>query len=112
MKRETGYYWVKSNSGWHVAHFDGKHFADGIGLHHIKDGRLLEINETRILSPDELAVKAQEYSEAYDKTFGNCVTLDLPEHMKPKNFGKISFEPTPIVPIKGATWGPSDSRQR
>jgi len=53
MERKEGYYWVRSLSGWHVAHFDGNNFADGIGLHSVKPIKLLEINETRIPTPDE-----------------------------------------------------------
>ena len=54
MKREPGYYWVKEgNLGWSIAYFGGLYWWF-VGLKYdYEDSEMDEINESRILSPDE-----------------------------------------------------------
>jgi hypothetical protein len=58
MERETGYYWVKVTHGniWQVANYinDGKWRLIGNRLYDSHTEEIfLEINEVRILNPDE-----------------------------------------------------------
>jgi hypothetical protein len=62
-QRETGYYWVMFEGHWEVAYFqDGAFKVDEII---VSPTNLDEINETRILSPNEinqLIVDSENYS--------------------------------------------------
>lgn len=53
MKRETGYYWVKYSGEWCAAYYDGAYWSLQKWLIDFKDSDFTEINETRILNPDE-----------------------------------------------------------
>ena len=55
IKRENGYYWVKyGDSEWEVADFqNGKWFYLYGGYDSYDESDFTEINELRILSPDE-----------------------------------------------------------
>lgn len=52
-KRENGYYWVKINAGWRIFHWSGDCWYHIGGLATFQDDELQEINEQRLLSPDE-----------------------------------------------------------
>jgi hypothetical protein len=58
MKRENGYYWVKFEY-WVIAYYDNNRINEfGCGWDdYLDDGDFVEINETRILNPDELKEK-------------------------------------------------------
>lgn len=53
MKREYGYYWVKTNypHGWIIAKWRGERAGWWAG--DLIYNEITEINETRILNPDE-----------------------------------------------------------
>lgn len=61
MKREIGYYWVKDEENvWVVSEYEWNYnqtemyWYFGESEDGVKDEFLLEINETRILNPDEV----------------------------------------------------------
>jgi hypothetical protein len=63
MKRQNGYYWAKmlpsyytegNTPEWEVCYFlDGKWFSTAYGNVDFNDTDFTDINETRILNPDE-----------------------------------------------------------
>ncbi len=55
MKRETGYYWVKRDGEWLTQFFKDDLWYDSIYCYEsaLCDNYFDEINETRILNPDE-----------------------------------------------------------
>lgn len=51
MIRENGYYWVRlPNADWEILFYDGSVWENQEGF---TDNKIEEINETRLLSPDE-----------------------------------------------------------
>lgn len=57
-KREHGYYWVKINVGWRVLEWNERlqcwyHIG---GLATFQDDDMIEINENRLLAPDEITL--------------------------------------------------------
>lgn len=56
--REPGYYWVKWNElgRWDAVFWNGDHWENTDGM--FNNELLSEINETRILNPDEVKEKA------------------------------------------------------
>lgn len=62
--RESGYYWVRLHIGgepgpWEVAHCDGLLFGVTYITELFDESAFAEINETRILTPDESERKEQ-----------------------------------------------------
>lgn len=54
MKREPGYYWVRKASGWAIAKYTKFDDWDLPGLNKSFDDKDFdEINETRLIAPDE-----------------------------------------------------------
>lgn len=53
MKRENGYYWVKINVGWRIFHWSDDCWYHIGGLATFQDDELQQINEQRLLNPDE-----------------------------------------------------------
>jgi len=59
MKRETGYYWVKYNTFWHMMEWKNFQWSSFGGFRvDKKKEHELEINETRILNPEECVEKS------------------------------------------------------
>lgn len=53
MNREDGFYWIKYIEHWEVAEFEeGYWWLTAVEIN-IKEVNILEINETRILPPNE-----------------------------------------------------------
>lgn len=54
MNRETGYYWCKNTiSAWFVAYYYDGQWIDEDGRVEFLESDIDQINETRILNPDE-----------------------------------------------------------
>lgn len=63
--RQYGYYWVKQYGGWFISEWspnDEEWFHAGTNGYGVKDGEFAEINESRILWPDE-----QNADDGFDK---------------------------------------------
>lgn len=55
MSRQPGYYWVKINSKWCAEWYDGERWeVTEVMGYTVTDNAFTEINENRILPPDEV----------------------------------------------------------